>query len=146
MNVVIDANLALKTVFDEPDAGLAQSLINEAITLRWRIVVPAIFHAGVMNAIRRRKVRERQPLAIAQASLEGILDLPIVTVDAPDLYRRALTLTERYSLSGHDALYLAVAEALDCDLWTDDRRVLHALAGREPRVRALGGYTTVVTR
>lgn len=37
----------------------------------------------------------------------------------------------------YDMTYLALAQILDCDLWTADRRLVLALGGREPRVRTV---------
>jgi predicted nucleic acid-binding protein len=66
--------------------------------------------------------------------------LPFEFHSQDELYRVALTLTERYSLSGFDAQYVALGQALGCDVWTDDQGMLGAIAGRLRFVKWIGVY------
>ena len=43
-------------------------------------------------------------------------------------------------LSVNDAHYLALAQNLGCDLWTDDQRLINSLAGRLPSLKWIGDY------
>lgn len=76
-----------------------------------------------------------------QAILAACRSLPINLVDDPDLHVIALQISERYNLPiGSDPHYLALAEKLDKELWTYDRRLAIAVnqAGAAPRVRWIG--------
>jgi predicted nucleic acid-binding protein len=76
-----------------------------------------------------------------QAILAASHSLPIHLVDEPDIQAGALRLSERYNLPiGCDPHYLALAERLDKELWTYDRRLAVAVnqAGAAPRVRWIG--------
>jgi predicted nucleic acid-binding protein len=143
VNVVLDTSVILKLVFSEEYTDEASALITQLVQAQWNIVAPGALHGGVTNAIRWRTRREGQPLSLAPARLDRVLQIPIGTYSLPTLYRSALVLAERYSLSTYDALYLALAEALNCDLWTGDERVLRALAGREPRVHWIGDFVAL---
>ncbi len=66
--------------------------------------------------------------------------MPIDIQDDAELFRLALRLTERYSLSTFDAQFVALSELAGCDLWLDDERALTAIAGRMPRIRRLADY------
>ena len=63
----------------------------------------------------------------------------VTTEEPAGLYHRALTLAGTLDLgTTYDALYLALAESEECDLWTADRRFVRSLRGRFPRARWIG--------
>ena len=55
MSVVIDASVALKWVFDEPDSEAAEALRNE------ELIAPALWLAEAGNALWRRLSAARSP-------------------------------------------------------------------------------------
>jgi predicted nucleic acid-binding protein len=56
-----------------------------------------------------------------------------------DSHRRSLALAAELDIaSAYDAHYLALAEELDCELWTADSRLYNAVRDRFPRIRMLG--------
>jgi predicted nucleic acid-binding protein len=68
-----------------------------------------------------------------QAILASCRSLPVHLVDEPDLHIHALQMSERYVLPlGCDPHYLALAEKLDKELWTYDRRLAMAVTRWEP--------------
>jgi predicted nucleic acid-binding protein len=77
--------------------------------------------------------------------VDEFLALPIQYRADGDIYRQAIILTERYSLSGFDAQYVALGELAQCDLWVDDERLLAALGGRLSSVKWLGAYVPTGT-
>jgi predicted nucleic acid-binding protein len=57
------------------------------------------------------------------------------------LHTTAFAIAGRRGLSAtYDAHYLALAEQLNCDLWTADLRLLRSLGPNRDRVRALDEY------
>jgi predicted nucleic acid-binding protein len=57
------------------------------------------------------------------------------------VYQQALAIAAAYGLpAAYDAHYVALAQHLDCDLWTDDQRHLCQLGGALPFVRPLANY------
>lgn len=143
MDLVLDASLAVKLLFDEQYSDATDALVSEARRLGGRIYAPPHMRPGLTNIIRRRMRVLRMPLATALSDLDRMLNLPIMIVDLPSLYPAALRLADAFSLSTYDALYVALAQALDCDLWTDDQRVLRAVAGGAPFVRWIGDYAAL---
>lgn len=143
MNAVLDASVVIQMLFPERFSDKAAAVFADVGHMGWRVVAPALWPAEVTNTIRRRMRRDRFPLSVAMANLEDFLRLPIMLLGEPDLYRQALRLTDAFSLGGHDAQYVALAQMLGCDLWTDDQRVLRAIAGRLPFVRWLGAYVAL---
>lgn len=143
MNLVLDASLITKLLFPERYSDTTVALVAEADRLRWRIAAPPHMRAGVTNVIRRRMRAGRWPLSVALYPLGRLLNLPVLVLDPPVLYPAALQLSDTYGLSVYDALYVALAGALGCDLWTGDEHALRALGGRLGFVRWIGDYRTL---
>jgi predicted nucleic acid-binding protein len=65
--------------------------------------------------------------------------MQVVTSD--DLYLRALVFARSAQIhSVYDALYVVLAQLVNAELWTDDRRLLQAAANTVPWVRWIGDY------
>ncbi len=122
---------------------------NNAIKTLWdrweredkRVLAPALLFYDIANIlgtyIRQGVLSPRT----VQSILQACRALPIHLVDEPDLQVRALQLFERYNLPiGCDPHYLALAERLDKELWTYDKRLAQAInqVGEIPRVRWIG--------
>lgn len=74
----------------------------------------------------------------ARAARDRLLAMPIRLPAPAGLLQRAWDLARRYERPQvYDSFYLALADMLDVDLWTADRRFFNALRGEEPRVRML---------
>ena len=64
--------------------------------------------------------------------------MPLTLYGDADLQRATVRLAERLALSAsYDTHYLAVAERLDVELWTADRRLVQAVQDTLPYVRLL---------
>jgi predicted nucleic acid-binding protein len=104
------------------------------------IVAPPLLPIEVTNIIRRH-MRARDALSRDEAIelLDDFLAFAIAIHNPEGLHRRALPLPDAHGLpAAYDAHCLALAERLNCDLWTDDRGLLRLLAGRLPFVRWIG--------
>lgn len=84
---------------------------------------------------------EQLTLAWALDTLEDFLALP-VTIDAhASLYHDALQLASQYRLPAiYDTQYVALAQYVGCDLWTDDSRLILAVRHELPFVRLPSEY------
>ena len=138
MTVVVDASLALKWVLQEEHTEEALALWD-----RWQetveyVVAPPIFRSEVTNVLHQRVRRGEFGRAHAEDALGCLTSL--VAVDEPaGLYDRALTLADELGLpSTYDALYLALAEAQGCDMWTADRRLVRSVQRSFPQARWVG--------
>ncbi len=139
----VDANLAAKWIFAEEFSGRALGLLAKCIQAGERICAPPLLTVEVTNIIRRRMLREGVTLPQAQRLLGQFLAFPVTTVSPSSLHERALALAEEYGLPAvYDAHYVALAAFLECELWTDDRRLLRALDGKLSFVKWLGDYPT----
>ena len=69
-------------------------------------------------------------------ALQAALSLPLHLHQDAGLHRRALDLAERFDLpAAYDGHYLALAERLDAEFWTADRRLAQAVQEEMPWVR-----------
>ena len=144
-DLVVDASFVAKVVYPEPHREQAIALIREAAEKEYQMTAPALLYSELMNVVRRRQRQEREPLAVALASLDILLGLPIETVDDRSLHRDTLRLSQRCSLSVFDALYVALAGVRVYDFRTGDRKLLNAIGGRLPSVRWIGDYRLSIT-
>ena len=138
--LVADATVFVLNMFEEPRSRFADGLLSDSARRREMVFAPPIVRAEVLNATRKIMRRDGFSLAVARERLAYFLDLPITIIEPPGLYQRALELTQAFSLGGHDACYVALAETLGCDLWVDDGRLLRAVQGHLPFVRPIASY------
>ena len=136
----------MKWVVPEKHSALAFSLFGDHVGRGEQILVPVLFVAEVSNVVRQQMRREGVTATDAQSTLERLLAMTVVLWPLEDaaqrsLSRRALNIAAQYDLSAtYDAHYLALAELMDCSVWTADERLLRQLNGRLPRVRSLESY------
>lgn len=113
-----------------------------------RILAPTILFYDISNILSsyvRHGVLSAQTV---NAILQAARSLPIQLVEEPEIQFRALELSERLDLPvGCDPHYLALAEKLDKELWTYDRRLAVAVnrPGTAPRVRWIGKKQEMVS-
>ena len=139
--VVVDASIVFKWFVVEEDSYRAIATLGAWLSRRVRLAAPYFMVAEVANAFHRR-VRQGQ-MSVEQAG-DGVEEMlsPRLAIElhAPTaLYRRALNLTSQLSQTAvYDCIYLALAEALDGQLWTADERFYRAASLQFSNVRWLG--------
>lgn len=125
--IVVDASVVVQVlVGDHAGAALTARLVgsNDAAA------APHLLDVEVASVFRRLV---REGAVTAERAAEALDDLAAMQVARHahhDLLPRIWSL--RDSLTAYDAAYVALAEALDADLWTRDARLARA---RGPRCR-----------
>ncbi len=120
---VLDANLAVWAFVPGPRQEEAVALLAQADT----IVVPALWVYEVTSALHKIFWTQSALATTVWGVLGDILHLPdeILPPDEP-LARAAYEWAERLGqLNVYDAFYLALAERLEAEFWTGDRRLYH---------------------
>jgi predicted nucleic acid-binding protein len=140
MNLVVDASVVFKWLFQEPDSDRAETLLEAADRQELKLVAPEVLTAEVGNGLWKRMLRgdlDRQTTLQAADHFERICPLlyPIQS-----LWRSALTLAIEYEHPVYDCLYLALAEDLPCELITADKGFHRTFARIFPRVQLLGNW------
>jgi len=93
-----------------------------------RGAVPDIADVETTSVLRRQWLRGFLSLEAFERSFEHLAELPFSRYPAIPLLPRVFDL--RSNLTPYDAVYVALAEALDCPLLTADRRL-----ARSPGIR-----------
>ncbi|OLB30659.1 MAG: hypothetical protein AUH05_20495 [Ktedonobacter sp. 13_2_20CM_53_11] len=141
--VVVDANLAIKSVVNEADSGIALALLNE-----WNIngiimAAPSLFTYEVTNVLYQHMRKGKINLDQAKKVLSEVLSIG-VELDFPEkltFNSRAFELAHRFDLlATYDPHYLALAERENCEFWTADARLWTAVKEELPGVRLLADY------
>lgn len=140
--ICLDASVAVKLVLDEEYSDHVEALLAAALDAGERVVGPPLLPIEVTNALLRRS-RGQGGFTLAEAAtrLATFLAFPIDIHSPAGLHQRALAIATEFGLSAaYDAHYLALAEQLDCPLWTDDRRLQRAMTSGSIHVRLIGDY------
>ncbi len=140
MTVVIDANALVALLASEPHGPTVAKLIEQWVAEERELHAPALARYEIANVLARQ-------LAVGQLSKEDIKngwqaleELPITyhtLIDGAAVIDVAATLGRR---SAFDAAYVALARALDAELWTLDGPLARNAAGQKLPVRLIGSH------
>lgn len=125
--VVVDSSLVFKWIVKEEDSELADVLAGQWFADQIPVLAPSLLLFELTNALFQQIRNGDLDIDAAEIAINRILSLPVLLVETEHLIRRTL---EFASLLGqgaiYDSVYLALAESLDCDLWTADGRFFRA--------------------
>jgi predicted nucleic acid-binding protein len=91
------------------------------------IFAPYLVDAEIMSVLRRHALTGQLAERRARAMLRDYLDISITRLPHTPLLPRVFAL--RHTMTGYDALYVALAESLDATLVTRDGRLARAAEG-----------------
>lgn len=114
--MVVDASAAVLGLLNDGDAR--RSLASEAVA------VPHLVDSEVANALRAQVLRRTVGEEDARTALDRWARLGIRRMPVVGLLARVWELRE--NLTAYDATYVALAEAIGCELLTADRRLASA--------------------
>ena len=138
MAIVVDASVALKWVLEEENTEDAIALLHRWRELAELLLAPPIFRPEVTNALHRRVGRQEITRAHAMDAVD-FLTSAVAIRETSGMYKEALALAHEFGLKyTYDSLYVALARAEDCELWTADRQIFRSAQPRFPLVRLLG--------
>jgi predicted nucleic acid-binding protein len=129
--VILDASAAVDLVLDrEPMASWVRAEVLRAARIR----APHLIDVEVLAGVRRIFIAGGVDARRGEAALEDFVALPIVRFPHRRLVQRAWSLRE--NVSAADAMYIALAEALDAPLVTTDASLARARLPVEVRTFA----------
>lgn len=138
-SLVVDASLVFRLILPGPHQAEVQSLVTRWLADGYEMQAPSLgvyeFTSALCKAVHFGQITTeegKRALALAQ-------HLQVRWVAPYDeLVRRAFEWTQRLNrAAAYDSFYLALAEALQGELWTADRRLYHAVD--RPWVHLAGG-------
>lgn len=136
--VCVDASLILALLLPHDDLTTKV----EALWERWaaadvEFVAPPLLFAEVTSVLRAAVFFGRIPAERGEEAFAAFMSMGLRQVDPPDLQPRAWALAKAHHRpKAYDAQYLAIADTMGCELWTGDRRFVHAV--RLPTLRWVG--------
>ena len=137
--MVVDASVAVKWLLEEENSDRAVRLAHGWSREGTTAVAPYLLSAEVCNALHRRVTEGSLSGQQAITLFETLTLARISLVEPPRLHTRAMELADNLRQRAvYDSHYLALAELLDCEMWTADERFYRAAVARFPRVRWIG--------
>lgn len=136
LTCVVDASVLVKLFVPEEGSEAATALLATAGVTR-RVAVPDLAPVECANVLRTWVRRGRLTPDVARQSVGDLILLPLEVWPAEDLLPAAMHLALTQGITVYDALYVALADRLDCPLITADAALVRAIAATNPRVRPL---------
>ena len=137
--VVVDASIAVKWLLKEQYSREADEMLASWEIGNTRVTGPHLLPVEVSNALYKRTRRGDISLATAVQLEAEFLESSIELIQSASLHLRAIRLAAELQQNAvYDAHYLALAESLDCDLWTADQRFFQAAVNGFPRLHCIG--------
>ncbi len=138
--VCVDASFIVKLLVPEADSERADATWTSWIANKTPVYAPALMPFEVTSVIRKQVQRD---LITTDRGVEAVgafaeLAQDIMLIPAADLHTAAWSLADRYRRPNlYDAYYVALAESLDCPLWTADDHLLRVMHGHASRIFSL---------
>jgi len=128
--VVVDSSFVIRVLNRRPESRYG-SLWREWEANGTAVYAPALLAYEVTNAFwRYENTRELSPDAVMD-SIDRMNSLQMELVSMGDMHRQAIVFVRRFWESkAYDSHFLALAELLECDLWTSDKK-LYNRVGRD---------------
>lgn len=123
--VVVDSNFIVRLLTLRPDTpyGILWREWEERGTV---VFAPALLPYEVTNAMWRFENRGELSPGAATFSIKQMNDLQIEVVGTGEIHLRALEFVRRFSESkAYDSHFLALADILQCELWTADKKLFN---------------------
>jgi predicted nucleic acid-binding protein len=143
--LVVDASVALKWVLFEEFTNQARGLYEAALQARRPFLVPPHFFSEVTSALyQRTRTREPTRHLSEDEAYEAFVRFSRFHVQpaAPEqLYERAFVFARDHRLASlYDSIYVVLAQLMDIQLWTADRRLFSTASPVASWVRWIGDY------
>lgn len=122
--IVVDANVAIKWVVEQPHFERARDIVARGTVL----IVPAMFVAEVTSTLWKYIRNDEISAPQAQAGLASILSQISIFEQDADLAEEALDRGAELNCAPYDCFYLALAMRRGAPLVTADKRFINRLA------------------
>lgn len=142
--VCVDASVAAKWILQEQDRSLALRLRTDIRTQGDELIAPYHLPGEVASAIYKSAQAGMISPEVCRLTMARIVGLDIELVNTPELPVRAYEIAARFRLKWiYDALYVALAEIVGCDMWTADVFLHAAVHDAFPNIYLLSELRTV---
>jgi predicted nucleic acid-binding protein len=134
MKYVLDASVGLKTVLPEADSDKAEALVRDFQQQIHELITPDIYLIECAHALTRAHRKGLLTEAEAETKFTLLSDTsPPLVLHIP-LLARAFEISLQARIGVYDCLYVALAEAMGCELVTADDKLVKNLGSQFPIV------------
>ena len=138
-DVVVDASIAVKWAVAEEGSEGARTLLRSWLAAGIQPVAPSWFTCEIANILHRKALVGDLSFADALDAYDDILAFTTILSESVTDGRRAMYIARQIAQrQSYDAQYLALAERIGAEYWTDDRRFVASAAEAFPAVKRLG--------
>ncbi|MGC8857190.1 MAG: type II toxin-antitoxin system VapC family toxin [Anaerolineae bacterium] len=126
-SVVIDANFGVALVRLMPYSGACRTLMEQWIQQKVAIAAPDLWYYEIVSALYWLQTRKEIEREAARAGIDLLFRLNLVSVPLDrDLAIAAINWAERLEQGkAYDAQYLALAERLNAEFYTADKKLFN---------------------
>ncbi len=140
--VVVDASVAVKLFVQEPLRAQAQAVFDRLADSEPLVLhVPDLFFGECANVLWKYVRRHGYDAETALRNLADLVALGLIVTPTSALVTAAFPLAVDEAITAYDALYVALADRLDCPLITADERLVDRVRERHPNIAWLGDYS-----
>jgi len=140
--LIVDANVIAKLYLrDEQCTVNADALFSKFQRREIELVAPRLIMYEVPAAIRKAVVQTRVSEEIGHDAIHSLEHLGLVIIDDSKAKHEAFKLAINYGCTYYDAMYLLLAEDLDCPFITADDKLWRPLHYSLPYIVRLANYT-----
>lgn len=132
MKYVIDSNVAIKWVKDEPNSDKARRLRDDYRAGIHELLAPDFFIAECGYALFKME-HQKSVVQADQLLAVLLLDCPLLE-ESIDIVTRASAIVRHIRLSFYDAMFVALAEQKSCQFVTADGGILNGCRKHYPFV------------
>jgi predicted nucleic acid-binding protein len=125
--IVIDASVLATFVADD---GLDGEQARAVVRAAGDAAIPDLADVETVAVLRKRWIDKTLRARRLSLAIDDLSDVPFRRYQAQPLLRRAYEL--RSNVTAYDAIYVALAEALECELLTADAKLARASGPRCP--------------
>jgi len=128
--LVIDASVVLKWYLsDEEHGDIALGILEDFISERISLHAPALLEFEVANGLAIAQRRARVEADETIKAMEGFTELGIELHPLSPYFVKALEYAEKYKITAYDAAYVALADELEVNIVTADKRLYNSTEG-----------------
>jgi predicted nucleic acid-binding protein len=137
--ICVDASLVGAWLLPEELSEKAVQLRDAFRSAGDQLIAPTLLVPEVTTALRKAVFRKRIDAEFGEEAFSAFVLLPIDLHEVRDLAADAWSWAKTLNAPRlYDMYYLALAERLECELWTADRRFVRLAGDRSKRVRWIG--------
>jgi predicted nucleic acid-binding protein len=141
--VCVDASLAVRWVVPEDYSEQALDLLEDWGISQTELFAPTHMLYEVHSTLRFLVSRGVISDPIGDGAFSRLRRLRIRYTSRAEIFPLATQLARELNLpTTYDTVYLALAQLLECEMWTADRKFYNAARLRTPKVKWIGEYAS----